>query len=218
MSSVIVNKLQDKPDQHPVVFAFLSHQSDRENVTLKTLHSFVFQLVIDNKALRPALSYNYENNYRKLRSSPDFVRDLLKDILIGLPTTYMILDGLDEMIDTERLVLLESLMGLQKQSPNLKLLISSRAEYDISMNLRSQCEIFRVHEWNTQDIADYVGTRTDAWLQGLHLDPGLIVEMQHFTKDIASKSKGMPLVLELRLVYVTNYLFPRDVSLRQTCL
>lgn len=150
--------------------------------------------MIDDKTLRPVLSDNNENNYRKLRSSPDFVRDLLKDILVVSPTAYIVVDGLDEITETERSTLLASLLLLQKQCPTLKLLISSRAEYDISRDLGSKCEIFHVHESNTQDIADYVETRVDAWLCELDLDPGFISEIRRLTKEIASKSKGMLLI------------------------
>ena len=195
LSSIIVNNLLGNTTQHPVAFAFLSHQSYQENITLSTLHSFLFQLTIDNKTLRPVLSHNHENHYRKLTSSPDFVRDLLKDILVVLPTTYIVVDGLDEITETERPALLASLIFLQKQCPTLKLLISSRAEYDISRDLGSQCEVFRIHESNTRDIADYVETRIDAWLCRLDLDPDLISEIRRLTEEIPSKSKGMLLIL-----------------------
>lgn len=155
--------------------------------------------MIDNKTLRPVLSHNYENDYRKLTSSPDFVKDLLKDILLVLPTTYIVVDGLDEVAETERQILLPCLMYLQKQVPASKLLISSRAEYDIRLHLASQCEAFHVHESNMQDIADYVKTRIDIWLRGLDLDPDSVFEIRRLTKDIASKSKGKRL-FRLRLV------------------
>ena len=202
MSSIIINKLQGNTNQHPVAFAFLSHQSYHENVTLTTLHSFLFQLVIDDKTLRPVLFHKYENEYRKLTSSPEFVRDILKDILIMLPTTYIVVDGLDEVAETERQMLLACLVYLQKQVPALKLLISSRAEYDIRLHLTLQCETFHVHESNMQDIADYVKTRIDIWLSGLDLDPGSVFEIQRLTKDIASKSKGKRL-FRPRLVQLT---------------
>ncbi|KAL8788589.1 MAG: hypothetical protein Q9195_007233 [Heterodermia aff. obscurata] len=176
---------------------FVQSHSVQRNVTLTTLHSFLFQLIIDNKTLRPVLSHNYENNYRKLTSSPDFVRDLLKDILIVSPATYIVVDGLDEITELERPTLLASLIYLQKQCPTLRLLISSRAEYDISRDLGSQCETFHVHESNTQDILDYVETRIDAWLCGLNLDPDFVSQIRRLTKDIAFKSKGMFLYARL---------------------
>ena len=200
MASIIVNKLQSNTNQHLVAFAFLSHQSYQENVTLTTLHSFLFQLMIDNKTLRPVLFHNYENDFRKFTSSSDFVRDLLKDILIALPTTYIVVDGLDEIAETERPTLLASLMYLQHQCPGLKLLISSRAEYDINLYLASHCEKFHVHESNTQDIADYVETRIDIWLSGLNLHPDDILEIRRLTKDIAFKSEGKRLTFQPRLV------------------
>lgn len=149
------------------------------------------------------LSYNYENNYRKLTSSPAFVSDLLQDILIDSPTTYFVVDGLDEVADAERLMLLASLMDLQRQSPKLKLLISSRAEYDIGVHLRSQCKMFLVHQRNSQDIADYVETRTDVWLSGLDLNSELSCDIRRLTEDIAPKSKGMLFILQFRQIFAS---------------
>ena len=159
--------------------------------------------MIDNKALRPVLSHNHENDYRKLTSSSNFVRDLLKDIFIVSPITYIVVDGLDEIPEAERLTLLASLIYLHKECPTLKLLISSRPEYDISRDLGSQCEMFHVHESNTQDITDYVETRIDAWLCQVDLDPDFISEIRRLTKDIASKSKGMLLVCRSRILSAT---------------
>ena len=142
--------------------------------------------MIDNKALRGVLTHTYENNYRKLTNSSEFLEDLLNDLLKELPTTYLVVDGVDEVAHAERSFLLESLMRLE----NLKLLISSRAEYDITLFLASQCETIKVHESNAQDISEYVDYRTNNWLSGLEADPEFISEMRRHTKNIALKSKG----------------------------
>ena len=146
--------------------------------------------MIDNKALRPVLLHTYENNYRKLTSSSEFVEDLLETLLKESPTTYFVVDGVDEVAEIERPFLLKSLMNLQK-SQNLKLLISSRAEYDITLHLRSQCERLLVHESNSQDITDYVNHRINDWLS--KVDPGLDLissELRRLAKKIAPKSGG----------------------------
>lgn len=137
------------------------------------------------------LAYHHENNYRKLVGSHEFVRDLIRDILTNLPTTYFVVDGLDEIVEIERPILLSTLQTLQRDSPNLKLLISSRAEYDISASLGSQCHKISVHHYNSMDIAEYVMTRTETWLAGLCLAPELVSEIRNCTKEIAPKSKGI---------------------------
>ena len=144
---------------------------------------------MDNKALRPVLLYAYENNYRKLTSSSVFVEELLENILKESPPTYFVVDGVDEVAEMERSFLLKSLMKLQK-SQKLKLLISSRAEYDITLFLKSECERLQVHESNSKDIADYVDHRTNTWLPGLDLDHGSASEVRRLTKNIAPKSNG----------------------------
>ena len=183
--------LQSSLDQRSVAFAFLTHRSAQENITQVVLHSFLFQLITDNKALRPVLAYHHENNYRKLVGSHTFVRDLIRDILTNLSTTYFVVDGLDEIVETERLILLSSLQTLQEDSPNLKLLISSRVEYDINASLKSRCHKLCVHRCNSRDISDYVFHRTETWLGRLSLAPELIFDIKHCTEEIAPKSEGM---------------------------
>ena len=181
--------MQSKIDPPCVAFVFFSHQSCHENYTLTTLHSLLFQLIINNKALRPVLLDAYENNYRKLTSSSGFVEDLLENILKESPTTYFVVDGVDEVAEMERVLLLKSLMNLQKFQ-NLKLLISSRAEYDITLYLGSQCGRLQVHESNSQDIAHYVDHRTNSWLSGLDIDLELASELRRLTKKIGPNSEG----------------------------
>ena len=144
---------------------------------------------MNNKALRPVLLHAYENNHRKLMSSQAFVEDLLENILKESPTTYFVVDGVDEVAETERSFLLNSLTNLQK-SQNLKLLISSRAEYDIRLYIGSQYERLQVHESNSEDIANYVDHRTKVWLSGLDRDLEFISDIRHLTKKIAPQSKG----------------------------
>ena len=165
-----------------------------------TLHSFLFQLIMNNKALRPVLLHAYENDPRKLTSSPAFVEDLLENILKVSPTTYFIVDGVDEVAETERSFLFNSLNNLQK-SQNLKLLISSRAEYDIRLYLGSQYERLQVHESNSQDIAEYVDHRTNDWLSGFDQDLEFISDIRHLMKKIGPRSKG-----RLHIVRVLWYL------------
>ena len=186
---MIINKLQSKINPPFVAFMFFSHQTNHDNYTLTTLHSFLFQLILSNKALRPVLLHAYENDYRKLTSSSEFVEGLLDNILKKSPPTYFVLDGLDEVAETERPLLLRSLSKLQKFQ-NLKLLISSRAEHDIALFLGSDCERLQVHESNSQDIADYVDHRTNTWLSGLDMDHGSACEVRRLTKKIAPKSNG----------------------------
>lgn len=163
----------------------------------------MFQLMIDDKNLRPLLSYNFENNYRKLTSSPDFIKGMLRDILESSPITFFVLDGLDEVAGTERAMLLAVLVDLQKESPKLKLLISSRAEHDISLHLSSRSDVFYVHHCNSQDIENYIDVRTDAWLSGLYLDQELTIEVRQLIKHITPKSQGAPYSIHLILAIRT---------------
>ena len=189
LSSMIINELQSTSNPPPVAFAFLNHQTFHENYTLTLLHSFLFQLVIDNKVLRPVLSHAYADSFRKLTSSTEFVEGLLKDILKNSPMTYFIVDGLDEVAETDRRFLLKSLMSL-KESPNLKLLISSRAEYDITLYLKTQGQRIQVHESNSLDISAYVYRRIENWLSDHDPAHDFTSELRRLATEIAQKSEG----------------------------
>ena len=183
--------MQIKTGAKAVAFAFLSHESFDENLTLRTLHSLLFQLIDHRKALRPILLNAYEKNHRKLMNSSEFVEDLLKDLLSYWPTTYFVVDGVDEVAEPERQYLLRSLIKLQ-ESQNLKILISSRRESDIALILASRYKGIQVHRNNSEAIADYVDQRTNDWLPALDLDLGCedISRLQNLIKKIAPKSKG----------------------------
>ncbi|KAL8828541.1 MAG: hypothetical protein Q9191_002532 [Dirinaria sp. TL-2023a] len=196
LSTIIIDKLQSRSDLSAVAFAFLSYHSRDDNPTLRVLHSFLFQLVLDNKALRPALLHAYENSHRKLTSSSDFVGDLLIDLLKYFPDSYFVVDGVDEVAEKERPLLLISLMKLQK-CPNVKLLISARAEHDIGYFLGSQYKGIQVHKHNSQDISDYIDHRVNNWLPKLDWDAEYTSELRMLTKKIAPKSKGMFLYARL---------------------
>lgn len=185
--------MQEASDDSTVAFAILSYQSLQENITLTLLHSLLFQIIIDNKALRPVLAYNYDSNNRKLLSSQKFVQELIKTLLIQLPIVFFVVDGLDEIVESERETLLESLQTLQRESSNLRLLISSRVEHDIDATFGAECHRIYVHHWNSNDIAEYVTLRTTKWLAGLKLSPEVITGAQACAKEISGRSEGASL-------------------------
>ena len=187
-----------------MAFVFLSHQSAQENITLVVLHSLLFQLITDDKTLRPVLAHYYEHNYRKLVGSYSYVRDLIRDILTNLPAMYLVIDGLNEIAETERSTLLSSLQILQRDSPSLKLLISSKTEHDINASLRFNCHMIAIHNENSKDIANSIKTRTSSWLAGLTLAPELVHSIRGCTKEIATKSQGEYLSFQIVLTWVVD--------------
>ncbi len=173
-----------------VLFAFLNYQDTQASTTLKVLHSFCFQLLLANKTLQPILSHAYESNSRQVSSSVDFMKSLLCDLLKCTGTTYVVMDGIDEINDRERQILLKTLLELFKSSPNLKVLISSREETDISRLLKPEVRPVRLDHYNLDDIKTYVDHRTNTWLVELNADKSTSSEIRKLVEPIASKAEG----------------------------
>ena len=156
---------------------------------LRLLHSFIFQITSDNKDLRPVLSQAFQANERQISSCVDVARDLFKGLIDDLPV-YIIVDGLDEITVRERSSILNNLLQLYHECPNLRLLVSSRGEYDILKLLKPCVQMIRVHNENSQDIQAYVNKRTDEWLSRLDLDDDDMHDLKDLLEPIAKRSKG----------------------------
>ncbi|KAL1623893.1 hypothetical protein SLS56_008088 [Neofusicoccum ribis] len=182
--------LQGIPGADPVAFVLLSHQFHLEGSLLKALHSITFQLANSNKNLRPLVSTAYNEKVDQLLSSTEFSNDLLKDLLRELLMTYIVIDGLDEIAEPERIRLLSEFLKLCDAHDNVKLLISSRAEQDIQRQLCSKAELIRVHDGNDQVIQTYVDERSREWISTLPLDVETAREIQKLMRDIGPRSKG----------------------------
>jgi hypothetical protein len=102
----------------------------------------------------------------------------------------VILDGVDEIKEYERGVLLQSLLEILENCESMKLLISSRAEVDISKIMGQRTEPIRIDHKNGQDIDSYVRARVNTWLSGLGFDSATSNEIRDLVKPIIGKSKG----------------------------
>lgn len=193
LSSTVIHHLQTRKD--PLAFVFLSYRSPENASALKVFHSIIFQLVLDHMHLQPILPSAHKPEMRQLKSSTRYAKELFKKLLIGLPTTYIVADGLDEVSESERALLLQLLLELTEEQDNLKLLIGSRAEDDISQRLGSQVQLIRVHENNGKDIAAYVDERAATWLKTRWTEPRLAKKIRQLMKPIATYARGQSKLL-----------------------
>ena len=168
LSSSIIDKTQDLAVSN-TLFAFLSYR-DPHITTVKIFQSFIFQLLLENPDLQPILSHEFQSNFRKLSSDTTHVRGLLTKLLQIAGFTCVIVDGLDEIEETERQFLLRTLLEVHRDCEDMKLLISSRAEDDITRLLQNEIEPVRVDKKNVEDIRTYVQQRTDEWLASSGFD------------------------------------------------
>jgi hypothetical protein len=187
-TSSIIDKTQDLTVSN-TLFAFLSYR-DPHITTVKIFQSFIFQLLLENPDLQPILSHEFQSNFRKLSSDTTYVRGLLTKLLQIAGFTYAIVDGLDEMEETERQFLLRALLEMHRDCEDMKLLISSRAEDDITRLLRDGIEPVRVDRKNVGDIKAYVQQRTNEWLASSGFDVETSTETRKLLVPLASKANG----------------------------
>lgn len=139
------------------------------------LQTLLFQLVALDADLRAALCSELRSSTRDrkrdLKSSTAFAADtLLKMIKYAPSPVYIIVDGLDEIEDAGRHLILEQLLSLGAKVGGegiLKLFISSRREENIERLLRgSQHEVIRLDQKNAGCIRKYIATESHRWLAG----------------------------------------------------
>lgn len=192
MSSIIIRRMRNA--RQNVLFAFLMHKNEAHNSALKILRSLIFQVLIDNQALRPVMHEAYISNYRQITSSLDFTIELFSDLIKVSGPTFIIIDGIDEIPEIERRLLLKALIGLSQTHKDVKLLVSSRGERDISLLLGNDVPSVRVDHRNKEDIETYIQKEMDRWLpelQGLGADDRVCSEVKVLSQSIAEKAKGL---------------------------
>lgn len=189
MSSCIVDKIRDF-NLYNSVFAFLSYKDPKISL-VKIYHSFIFQLLLESPHLQPVLSAEYRGNPRSISSDTGHVRSLLLDLLQAIDVTYIVLDGLDEIDQIERQLVLRELLKINRDSANTRLLLSSRIEPDIVRLLPTNVEKERVDDRNIDDIQAYVQIRTDEWLMSSPFDIETCCEIRKLLVPLPKKSEGI---------------------------
>lgn len=183
-----------------MVFAFLKYQSRESISTLQLLHSFIWQMALDNEQLQGALISAYKREYRRLSSDLDFVKEIFCHFLDSMSTVFIVIDGLDEILQIERLQLLRTMSEILRTKSNTKLLISSRPEDDISKMILKEAQPIRVHDCNKRDIQAYVNRRASSLVSNANfVEPDLAQQISDSMKPIAAKSEGNQILF---------YLFP----------
>lgn len=130
------------------------------NACSLAFRSLIAQLLRNRADLLPQVY----DNYVKVGAIPKLgnVRDLLKDLLRCLETTYILLDGLDECESSHQKLILTELSNLalaeSEEIPvKLKILVCSRDTKDIARKLNKAPQISLTSEdrYVSQDIASF---------------------------------------------------------------
>ncbi|KAF5578807.1 NACHT domain protein [Fusarium subglutinans] len=174
-------------EHHQTLFAFISHRMKNSQSALAILHSLVFKAAEDDQSFQAHL---LDSKERELQGNTSHVLELLKTFLTTARRTHIIIDGLDEMDEYERQILLKRFDELSKDCSDLRLMISSRAEDDIATALQDRATAIRVDHRNSGSIQTYIDQRWERWLanQGF----GIAVRKESFqsVSPILAKANG----------------------------
>lgn len=174
-----------------MVFSFLEYQSRESTSTLQLLHSFIWQMVLDNEQLQGPLIMAHKRDYRRLNSDLDFVKELFCQFLDSASTVFILIDGLDEILQIDRLQLLRTISEILRSKSNVKILVSSRPEDDILRMISEDAQRIRVHDCNRHDIETYVDSRASSLVSNAGLsESGLAQEISSLMKAVAAKAEG----------------------------
>lgn len=188
-----INRLRLRKIHPQVLFVFLTHENQGHGEVIKVLQSFVFQAVRGNPALMNVLNDQVHSKAGDISVDRNIIKDLLLNILKSGDLTLLVVDGLDELEERKRDVLLGQLLDVVDSSQTTRLLISSRDERDISRGLRGRSVSFRVDHLNGKDIRDYADRESERWLQALQEgcgDEEMLCAARDSVPSIVDKSQG----------------------------
>jgi hypothetical protein len=134
----------------------------------------------------------HHDHYRQFNCSIDFMKGLLKNTLDCLSNPFIVIDGLDEMDERERTVLLQTIHTIVEQNKELRILLSSRPEDDVVrfMEARQTLSI-RVHDVNHLDIETYVDSRALQLISELSTSSTQSGMIRKLMQRVALNAQGM---------------------------
>ncbi|PNP80169.1 hypothetical protein FNYG_06492 [Fusarium nygamai] len=176
------------------LFAFLSYRHDLKS-PIPIYHSLIFQLASQDRDLRTVLCSTIMNTTkdmkRDLKGDSKFALNTFTKLLQAAGSTYITIDGLDEIDDCTQQVLLHLLLDELKSLPHVKLLISSRRVDRIERILKPVAMMLPIDQKNSGCIESYVSHRGGDWLDNSFFDSDARSEVRQLLSPLASKADGM---------------------------
>ena len=176
-----------RKQQHRTLFAFVSHTNKASLTALSVIQSFLFQAADEDEEFRRPL---VESKEREIKGNTGHVAEMLKTFLATAGPTYIIVDGLDEMDECERQIIFQRLDELSKGCDDVRFLICSRAEADISKILEQKAKNIRVNDTNFGSIQNYVDFRSQNWMASCQYDSKTESEIRNLLSPLAANAKG----------------------------
>lgn len=195
-----------------VVFAILTHSLSVSTTSLSIFHSLIFQLARDNHLMSKGQPEEHESVLQDficetdrgtLASSLDTATELLIKLLQLSGPVHIVIDGLDEIDERQRLHFLVKILKVSQSCPETRILIASRDEADIKAELESNARAIRADNCNASSIRHYVTVRCNQWIKAHKFSQEENHEIAALLEPIATKAQGNK--------------FPDSASLRHSC-
>lgn len=129
-------------------------------------------------------------------SHGDYGRDMLSTVRIlhkvvdAAGPSFFVIDGLDEIGETDRSRLLKELISMAQGCSNLRILISSRPASDLNEVLRKAAKAIRVDHHNAMSIHTFVKSWVDNWFVVRGFEPRTQAEIRKRLSSLSSKAQG----------------------------
>ncbi|KAL6408506.1 NACHT domain protein [Ilyonectria robusta] len=177
------------------LFVFLSYEH-KDTSAMSVIHSLIFQLARKDPNLQDMVRYS---NRDPLEFDLTSAVNLLTNLIHGAGPVRIVIDGLDEIEQAERVRLLRQMLKVSSDCDEARVLICSRPEADITALLEKTSKPIRIDTQNTPIIHAFAMGRYHDWLQDHFLSPEDSTEIGGLISALAGQAKGMFLYAHLIL-------------------
>jgi ankyrin repeat protein len=178
------------------IFYFCSIQDEKRNTALAILRSLVHQIITQTPDLARHAQSHFETDERKRQTLSSFetLWIILKSIATdkGLPTTFCVLDGLDESDEQALELLVPRLIELTSMAPSSTSSSAFRLAI-VSRDIRSLngCMRIKLDPDHDDDVAHDINSFVSAMTEGLPAPAGgEIAFRSHIRKILLERAKG----------------------------
>lgn len=168
------------------LFVFANHiHADMKAISI--FHSLLVQLSSDSTDMQSLL---LKSRQRDLKSDTKAATGLLKTALQCAGTTFIVVDGLDEVDRFECHLVLYFLLDVLRDCHEVRICVSSRIEDDIRRIISEHSTTIRVDTHNKHSIKSYVDMRFERWMGEYKFDEGSKYDIQGLFAKVAGQAGG----------------------------
>ncbi|VZI19679.1 unnamed protein product [Fusarium fujikuroi] len=201
LASSVIKHTQSLDGTH-TVFAFLTYIDSRISA-LSIVHSLIFQLASTSLSLKTMLC---QSNLQHLGSDIKIAKTLFQALIQSAGVVRVIIDGLDEIEPTQRSTLIKELVRVSGECQECHILLTSRAESDISRDLDGKSTNLQVDKNNAGSIQVFINRTMGEWFKERDFVSEVQDQLQGWAAPLAFHAKGMFLYVKVifRIIYYIN--------------